>query len=64
MFVMRRRTLIAFALGVTLLVPLVLVADDAGVGSWGLTGIGVAVMLLMSLVDRDWFYGAEPRERR
>lgn len=57
-----RRTLLAFSVGVVLLVPIVIVAESAGVGSWGLTGLGIAVMLVISLLDREGFYG--PRERR
>lgn len=58
------RFLLACAVGVVLLVPLVIAAEALGIGSWGLTGIGIAVMLLNSLIDRERFYGpGEPRSR-
>jgi hypothetical protein len=58
------RTFLAFAALVVLLVPLVKVAKSLDVGSWGLTAIGVAVMLLVSLIDREGFYGSrEPPPR-
>jgi hypothetical protein len=53
------RTFLAFALA-ALVFPLGMVAESLGVGSWGGTAIVVAAMLLVSLVDREGFYG--PRE--
>jgi hypothetical protein len=58
------RTLLAYAVGVALLAPLTIVAESLEVGSWGRTGIVVAVMLLISLIDREGFYGSrEPPTR-
>jgi hypothetical protein len=54
------RTLLAFAAIVPLSIPAVIVAESLGVGSWGWTGIAVAIALLVSLIDREGFYG--PRE--
>ncbi|MGI8660876.1 MAG: hypothetical protein ACR2LH_07580 [Thermoleophilaceae bacterium] len=51
------RGLLAFLVGVVVLIPLVIVAESIGIGSWGMTGIGFAVMLLISLIDREGFYG-------
>jgi len=51
------RGLLAFLVGVVVLIPLVIVAESIGIGSWGMTGIGFAVMLLISVVDREGFYG-------
>ena len=49
-------TVALFALGL----PALVVAESLGVGSWGITGIAVAIGLLVTLIDREGFYG--PRE--
>jgi len=51
------RGLLAFLVGVVVLIPLVIVAESIGIGSWGMTGLGFVVMLLISLIDREGFYG-------
>jgi hypothetical protein len=56
------RTLLAFAAIVPLTVPAVIVAESLEVGSWGMTGITVVIMFLVSLIDREGFYG--PRDSR
>jgi hypothetical protein len=58
------RTLLAFAALVALGLPAFIVAESLGVGSWGMTGIGVVIMFLVSLIDREGFYGSrEPPPR-
>lgn len=52
-----RRGLLAFSIGVVVLIPLAVAGESIGIGSWGMTGIGFAVMLLISLIDREGFYG-------
>jgi hypothetical protein len=54
------RTLLAFAAIVPLGILGVIVAEALEVGSWGLTGITVVIMFLVSLIDREGFYG--PRD--
>jgi hypothetical protein len=55
-----KRTVLAFAVGAAVLTPIAIVAENAGVGSWGMTGILVLVMFLVSFIDREGFYG--PRD--
>jgi hypothetical protein len=54
------RTVLAFAALVPLTIPAAIVAESLEVGSWGMTGITVVIMFLVSLIDREGFYG--PRE--
>lgn len=55
--------MIAFIVGVAIAIPVAALAELAGVGSWGLTAIGGVLMLLVSLLDRDGFYGADRPSR-
>jgi hypothetical protein len=54
------RTVLAFVVGAAITVPVGVLADNVGVGSWGMTGIAVLLMFLVSLIDREGFYG--PRD--
>jgi hypothetical protein len=54
-----RLVLVTAAL-IALCLPAVVVAESLGVGSWGMTGITVAIALLVTLIDREGFYG--PRD--
>jgi hypothetical protein len=55
-----KRTLLAYAVGIAVLLPAAAVGESLGVSGWGDTGIAVAVMFLISFIDREGFYG--PRE--
>lgn len=54
------RLVLASLVGVAVLIPLAMIGEALDFGSWGMTGIGFAVMLLVSAIDREGFYG--PRE--
>jgi hypothetical protein len=54
------RTALAFLVGIAIAVPVGVLAANAGVSSWGRTGIVLLLMLLVSLIDREGFYG--PRD--
>ncbi len=57
------RTALAFTVGIALAVTAGVVGKQLAFGSWGFTGLAVAVVLVVSLIDREGFYGTE-RERR
>ena len=56
------RTILAFAAILPLTGVAVVIGNALGFGSWGFTGLAVVVGLLVTLLDREGFYGT-PRER-
>lgn len=59
-----RRSKLALACGVILGLVLGLVAERYGAGDWGKALAATAGFMLGLLVDRENFYGAEPRAKR
>ncbi|MBA3359789.1 MAG: hypothetical protein H0U20_10080 [Thermoleophilaceae bacterium] len=51
------RLLLCFAVFIATMVALHLAFDLERLGDWGYTGLGIAVGLLVTLLDRDGFYG-------
>ena len=56
------RTLLGVALSAIVVVPVGFVYDLDRLGDWGLTGAAILTGLLITLFDRDAFYG--PRSER
>ena len=56
------RTILAFAAILPLAGVAVVIGNALAFGSWGFTGLAVVVGLLVTLLDREGFYGT-PRER-
>jgi hypothetical protein len=57
------RTVIAFAAILPLAGVAVVIGNTLGLGSWGFTGLALVALLLVTLLDREGFYGT-PRGRR
>jgi len=57
------RTLLAALVGVALLVPVVAIAEAIRFGSLAWVAAIMAVLVVVSLVDREGFYGPRPRAR-
>ena len=57
------RTLLAALVGVALLVPVVAIAEAIRFGSLAWVAAIMAVLGVVSLVDREGFYGPRPRAR-
>ena len=51
------RTLLAFAAILPLAAVAVLIGNALELGSWGFTGLALVAGLLVTLVDREGFYG-------
>jgi hypothetical protein len=51
------RTILAFAAIVPLAGVAVVIGNALGLGSWGFTGLALVVGLLVTLLDREGFYG-------
>jgi len=51
------RTILAFAAIVPLAGVAVVIGKALGLGSWGFTGLALVVGLLVTLLDREGFYG-------
>ena len=56
------RTILAFAAILPLSVVAVVIGNALGLGSWGFTGLALVALLLVTLLDREGFYGS-PRRR-
>ena len=56
------RTILAFAAILPLAGMAVVIGNALGLGSWGFTGLALVAGLLVTLLDREGFYGT-PRER-
>jgi len=52
------RTLLGFAVAVTLFAVIGYTVGVDQLGDWGITGVSIALGLLMTLFDRDAFYGS------
>ena len=55
------RTIVAFAAVVPLAVAAVAIGKALEVGSWGYTALATVVVLVITLIDREGFYGGTPR---
>jgi hypothetical protein len=55
------RTILAFAAILPLAVVAVVVGNALGLGSWGFTGLALVAGLLVTLLDREGFYGTTRR---
>jgi hypothetical protein len=55
------RTFLAFAAIPPLAVAAVLVGNALGLGSWGFTGLALVAGLVVTLLDREGFYGTTHR---
>jgi tRNA A37 threonylcarbamoyladenosine dehydratase len=55
------RTLLAFAAILPLAVVVVVIGNALGLGSWGFTALALVAVVLVSLVDREGFYGTTRR---
>ena len=56
------RTILAFAAILPLAGVAVVIGNALGLGSWGFTALAVVAVLVVTLIDREGFYG-NPRER-
>jgi hypothetical protein len=56
------RTILAFAAILPLAVVAVVIGNAFGLGSWGFTALALVALLIVTLVDREGFYGT-PRGR-
>jgi hypothetical protein len=56
------RTILAFAAILPLSVVAVVIGNALGLGSWGFTALALVALLVVTLVDREGFYGT-PRGR-
>jgi hypothetical protein len=56
------RTILAFAAILPLAGVAVLIGNALGLGSWGFTALAIVALLIVTLLDREGFYGT-PRER-
>jgi hypothetical protein len=56
------RTILAFAAILPLAAVAVVIGNALGLGSWGFTGLALVTGLLVTLLDREGFYGT-PRGR-
>jgi tRNA A37 threonylcarbamoyladenosine dehydratase len=57
------RTVLAFAVAAVLAVAIGVGGNALGLGSWGFTALALVAVLLVSLVDREGFYGTTRRRR-
>jgi hypothetical protein len=57
------RTLLAFLAIVPLALVVAIVAEALDLGSWATTGLLMLGGIIVSLIDREGFYGISPRER-
>lgn len=57
------RTILAITVMVVLAVPGWWVGESLGAGDWGLAAIALAAGMLGSLVDREGFYGVDPKAK-
>jgi hypothetical protein len=55
------RTVLAFAVAAVLAVAIGVGGNALGLGSWGFTALALVAVLLVSLVDREGFYGTTRR---
>jgi hypothetical protein len=55
------RTILAFAAILPLAVAAVLIGNALELGSWGFTGLALVAGLLVTLLDREGFYGTTRR---
>lgn len=55
------RTILAFAAILPLAVVTVAIGNALGAGSWGFTGLALVAGLLVTLLDREGFYGTTRR---
>jgi hypothetical protein len=55
------RTILAFAAILPLAVAAVLIGNALGLGSWGFTGLALLAGLVITLLDREGFYGTTRR---
>jgi hypothetical protein len=51
------RTILAFAAILPLAVVAVVIGNALGLGSWGFTALATVALLLVTLLDREGFYG-------
>lgn len=56
----RMRTLLGFVVAMALFVAIGYTVGVDHLGDWGITGVSVALGLLMTLFDREAFYGPRP----
>ena len=56
------RTILAFAAILPLAGVAVLIGNALGLGSWGFTALAIVALLIVTLLDREGFYGT-PRGR-
>lgn len=57
------RTLLALLAGVALLVPVVAIGEALGFGSLAWIAAIMAIVVVVSLIDREGFYGPRPPGR-
>jgi hypothetical protein len=55
------RTILAFAAILPLAVVAVVIGNALGLGSWGFTGLALVAGLLVTVLDREGFYGSTRR---
>jgi hypothetical protein len=55
------RTILAFAAILPLAGLAVVIGNALGLGSWGFTGLAIVAGLLVTLLDREGFYGTTRR---
>ena len=55
------RTILAFAAIVPLAGVAVVIGNALGLGSWGYTALAIVALLLVTLLDREGFYGTTRR---
>jgi hypothetical protein len=51
------RTILAFAAILPLAAVAVVIGNALGLGSWGFTALAIVALLLVTLIDREGFYG-------
>ena len=51
------RTILAFAAILPLAGVAVLIGNALGLGSWGFTALAIVALLIVTLLDREGFYG-------
>jgi hypothetical protein len=51
------RTILAFAAILPLAVAAVVIGNALGLGSWGFTALAIVALLLVTMLDREGFYG-------
>jgi hypothetical protein len=58
------RTVLVFLLIIPAAFVIAIVSEAFGLEGWAETGLAVAVMMLVMLIDREGFYGTPPRHSR